>query len=257
MNVREHIKNFLLLEYNKEEVKSQVDIIYKDPNLICLIPKSQMTSMLYGGRTKWCQVSSSGFEDWSKQGLLIRFLFKSGRKIRFTYFFPQFKDRYLGDYYWANENGYHVLTDYGNPFEASPKGDRVRGTEKDILGLIKEIPEECQKRVLDFIERHKKAYEYCYNFDKEYKPANREKNYQEFLKVYNEFKEELSELFNTRGVMLNLQFDKNRNLFVVAHNPNFGKDNYDTVDEDFKSIDAARKRVLELLKLYKSEPQAA
>jgi hypothetical protein len=214
-SIRKKIHSIMLLEYTKEEIKSQVEVIYKDANLVCLIPKSQMTSSMYGQGTEWCQVSASGFEDWSRKGLLIRFLFKSGRRIRFTYFFPKFKDIYHGDYYWANENGYHVLTDTGNPFEAQFKGDRVRDTEKDILNLIKQIPQECQNRVLNFLEKNKEAYDYCYSND-EFRPTKIENTYKKFLEIYNKYKNDVNRL-DIQGVVLHLYYDKIKREIVISH----------------------------------------
>jgi hypothetical protein len=160
MKANSIIRKILIFEYNKEEIKSQVEIIYKDPNVLCMIPKSQMTSNIYGAGAKWCQRTKEGFDDWSNQGLLIRFLFKSGRKIRFTYYYERGTNV---DYYWSSENGLHVLAGKGNPFEAKSAKPKARDMEKDILDHIALIPAECKDRVLKFIDRYIAHYEYCYS----------------------------------------------------------------------------------------------
>lgn len=257
--LRKRVQKLLMLEYNKEEIKSQVEVIYKDPNLICLIPKSQMTSSMYGQGTEWCQVSQSGFDDWSHQGLLIRFLFKSGRKIRFTYFFPKYKDRYHGDYYWANENGYHVLTDSGNPFEASFKGDRVRGTEKDILDMIKQIPQECQDRVLKFIEKNQEAYEYCYSQD-EFRPTKIQNTYEKFLQIYNQYKSEMNRL-NDQGIILHLFYDKQKRTITLSYGDMGPERTYDRnkiTEENYREadIDKVAQKMKELVQFYSNKQVA-
>jgi hypothetical protein len=48
-----HIK---LFEELTGKYKDETEIIYKDKNLVCLIPKSQMTSRIYGSGTQWCSL---------------------------------------------------------------------------------------------------------------------------------------------------------------------------------------------------------
>ena len=126
-------RNFITEELTGK-FKDETEIIYRDKDLVCMIPKSQMTSNIYGQKTNWCQVTKTGFDNWSGSTheevfLLIRFLFKNGKKIRFTYFDND-------EFYWANETGYHVLQGSGNPFEINSKRDRIRDLEKDILDNI-------------------------------------------------------------------------------------------------------------------------
>jgi hypothetical protein len=151
---------FLTEELTGQYAK-ETDIIYKDKNLVCMVPKSQVTSHLFGRKTNWCQVTWQGFSSWSGRGdsnhlgLLVRFLFKSGRKIRFTY------DTH-GEFHWANETGYHVLK--GNPgddvFNPKTPKENIRDIEGDILNLIKEIPEECKVKVREFIKENLKDLKY-------------------------------------------------------------------------------------------------
>jgi hypothetical protein len=160
------------------DVAKETEILYRDKDIVCLIPKSQMTSRLFGRNANWCQRDKAGFEMWSKSGLLIRFLFRGGRKIRFTYFYEPYgnAERYgnkeadpndgfnfrVGDYYWSNEKGAHLLRGSGNPFDAKSRRERDSILEKDILNLMNKIPQNCKDNVLRFIDEHKKGYDYCY-----------------------------------------------------------------------------------------------
>ena len=77
----------LFEELNKENLRQEVDIIYKDSNLICLIPKTQRASYIYGHKTYWCSKEKGTFDDIIEDGdkVLFRFLFKDGYKMRLTY----------------------------------------------------------------------------------------------------------------------------------------------------------------------------
>lgn len=169
--------------------KDETEIIYKDKNIVCLIPKSQMTSNIYGKNANWCQTTKGGFTMWSKKGdesnLLIRFLIKDGgRKVRFTYFANK-------EFYWANETGWHVLSGKGNPFEVKAPSDKIRDIEQDILNLIKNnIPKECKDKVLDFIDKNLKTFKYIYR-DKEYTDPRLQKTKDAFDEIKLKYKEKL------------------------------------------------------------------
>ena len=128
----------LLESLSQEEMKNEVDIIYKDPDLICMIPKTQRASRIYGGGTNWCQTKRDGFESWSHGAFLLRFLFKGGRKVRFTI-------DTKGEFHWASERGYHVLKGQGDPFDVEASARST--TESDIVALIQKIPDECKRKV--------------------------------------------------------------------------------------------------------------
>ena len=178
-----------------EELKGkwaeETEIIYKDKNLVCLIPKSQMSSSAYGYKTAWCQTSVAGFRHYSlkknESNLLIRFLFKSGRKIRFTYFTDE-------TFYWANETGHHVLPGSDNPFEVESgrllvfprkKGSSI---EQDILNLIETIPQECKDKVLQFIKKNLKVYQYIHR-ENEYLNNRTKMKFSVFYDIVNKFSE--------------------------------------------------------------------
>jgi hypothetical protein len=59
--------NIPFQSHSKEEMKSHVEIIYNDKNVVAMIPKTQVGSMIYGRKTKWCQLYSAGFRMWSEK----------------------------------------------------------------------------------------------------------------------------------------------------------------------------------------------
>ena len=224
------------------EIANEVEFIYKDKNLIVIIPKTQKTSKLYGHGANWCQKEKMGFEMWSNRGLLIRFLFRGGRKIRVTYFFTD-KRGWDEKYYWANENGYHVLTSSNdNPFEPELKNPKkIRDTERDILNLISKIPEEAKNAVLNFIENHKKQYDYCYR-DTNYQ-TNSERSKKNILNKFKEYiKHHIDALSKTGFIDLYInQNDKFAIIYSDNEDPNF------YVDEEYEDINGLRDRLYNLL----------
>src|SRR3972149_3830355 len=235
--------------------KDEVEIIYRDKNIVCLIPKSQMTSYIYGNKANWCQKEKNGFEGWSKAGLLIRFLFKEGgRKIRFTYFTGQNESR---GFYWANESGHHILSEEGkgkNPFEASSKNKTLWPNEIDTLNLINQIPEECKQKVLEFIEKHKEAYEYCYK-DTEYKPVGLKAKMDEFESIYNYYIDAFHAIHeHNQNIIISIHFDKSTKEFTINHSNEYGiKINYLVQNERFKDSKSFEKRIKELIVMYRKQ----
>jgi len=253
-HIRKHIRRLFLTELTGK-FKDQVEIIYRDKNIVCLIPKSQMTSHIYGQKAKWCQVDKSGFNMWSKQGLLIRFLLKSGRKIRFTYYFKNSRQP-QGAYYWANENGFHVLEKEGNnPFNATPLNpNKVRDTEEDILNIIQnDIPLECKEKVLEFIKKNQESYDYCYN-DDEYVADSVKSKRAEFHEIYDAYDDILGEIYREAGHMVSIYFNNSTREFGLSYLKNHGQNNnYITTKETFKDKDVFLKRLLEIINEFKKD----
>lgn len=187
-----------------DRIREQIDIIYQDKNLICFVPKTQEASKIYGSNANWCQRHKTGFEMWSERGLLIRFLFRGGRKIRTTYFFKH-QQVPTQRYYWANENGYHVLFgETTNPFDAVNKEGRIRQTEQDIIDHIHMIPDECKRRVLEFIKEHEEGYDYCYKGEEYYTKKETiiknnleliQRKYQKYIDYIKSFENNFVQLF--------------------------------------------------------------
>src|SRR3972149_5503634 len=226
----EFLKEVFLKELTGK-FKDEVEIIYRDKNIVCLIPKSQMTSYIYGNKANWCQKEKNGFEGWSKAGLLIRFLFKEGgRKIRFTYFTGK------------------------NAFEASSKNKTLWPNEIDTLNLINQIPEECKQKVLEFIEKHKEAYEYCYK-DTEYKPVGLKAKMDEFESIYNYYIDAFHAIHeHNQNIIISIHFDKSTKEFTINHSNEYGiKINYLVQNERFKDSKSFEKRIKELIVMYRKQ----
>lgn len=224
----------------------ETEIIYKDKNIVCMLPKSQMTSKIYGKDASWCQTTIPGFDMWtgkhkSEKSLLIRFLIKGGRKIRFTYF-PNKK------FYWANESGWHVLEGEGNPFEVQPPKDKIRDVEKDILGVIRNmIPQECKEKVLDFIEKNLKDFKYIYR-DENYIPQHLIKFRDEYKKIEDKYYEILRDISRKGEVYIGTYFDKNK---INLEYKKYGQDsssNYINNIETFDKIDEFENRLKEIIR---------
>ena len=226
------------LQELKGQYKDEVEILYKDRNMVCMIPKSQMTSDIYGKKANWCQRQVGGFRNWSKTGLLIRFLFRDKRKIRFTYFFKSTQ------FYWANEGGLHVLEGNGNPFLVKSNRNRESSIEKDILTKIKDIPEECREIVLKFIDQHKEQYEYCYR-DETYVSLPLSKLYDQFMNINREYRDKLYDLSRKkRDLIASIDFDPDTKEFQFKHSETYGEENNYLLDrEKFKDPNKLRARL--------------
>lgn len=240
------MKHILLFEELTGKYKEETEIIYKDKSIICIIPKSQMTSSIYGYKTNWCQTTNHGFCDWSgrdrpdKLALLIRFIFKDGKKIRFTYWGKDDK------FYWANEKGWHVLEGNGNPFNVKMReGKRESDMESDILSRINEIPEECKISVLKFIEKNKKSYKYIYT-DKEYTTTNIQNLLDDFKRIRSEVEEKIKKLSH-KNILISTYFDKKQKEFEISYLDDSSNNKRFYEKEKFKDIKSFEKRLHELI----------
>jgi hypothetical protein len=217
------------------QFKEETEIIYRDNNIICLIPKSQMSAKMYGKGTHWCSTGKCGFDTWSSQGLLVRFIFRGGKKIRFTYLF---KTNYEGDFNWANENGYHTLKGIGNPFDVQPTGSKYEN-ELDVYNHIKLIPDECKKRVLEFIEKNRREYNYIYKKE-QFEFERIKKN----NKLYSDFYKNYSDSLYHVGIYF--YYDRDLNRFEINST---GEES-----EYFKNFESFIKRITKIYKERKNEP---
>jgi hypothetical protein len=97
--LREQTKEINLNELSPEN-RDKVDVIYKDSNLVVVVPKVYEMCKLYSKGTKWCsggnlnlkeymynadEVMRDMFNKWSKDGILFRLLFRGGDKLRLTW----------------------------------------------------------------------------------------------------------------------------------------------------------------------------
>lgn len=244
--IRSESKN-LLTEELTGKYKEETEIIYKDRNLVCMVPKSQMTSHIYGKKTAWCQVTKSGFGMWTKPrkdilGLLVRFLFKSGRKIRFSYFTD-------GTFHWANEQGWHVLMGKEGDDVFSPECPKknIRDLEKDILEQIRLIPEECKEKVREFLERNRKEYQYVYR-EEGYMSPDLKRASEVYDRLRKEYRSDMEEIrYDGTGRYLGIEIDdRQKNRLIILWR---GLGHKDTTEEEFKFAEAEKfeKRFLSIL----------
>lgn len=218
------------------QFKEETEIIYRDNNIVCLIPKSQMSSRMFGKGANWCSNSKHGFDQWSKYGLLVRFIFRGGKKIRFTYYFKRENN---DDFNWANENGYHTLFGKGSPFEVKSTDSKF-SNESDILTHIKLIPDECKKRVLDFIKKNKKQYNYCYR-NEDYKTPKNKKIEDTYKLIYQNYDKKLTNM----GYYI--FYHGIKNVFEIL--------NTNTHETDsFRDIDSFQRKITEIL-MHKKTPE--
>ena len=248
-----------IMYHTRDEIfNSHVEIIYKEKGMVCMIPKTLIGSAIFGLKTRWCQIYSGGFQHWSQQALLVRFLIKDKnnkcRKLRFTYFFPSDKanDSQGQDYYWANEAGLHVLWGKGNPFEAkSPKEDRIRETEQDILEVINLISKECQNKVLQFVEKHRNSYVYNYLKDITYTPKKEALFFNRYYDVDDELHNQMRDISNEKNIQLYTSTCREEREYIIYHRYEY---NQQSITERFKNIVLFKNRCLELIEFYKSKP---
>lgn len=234
------------LDELKGQYKDEVEIIYRDPTIVCMIPKSQMTSSIYGMKTNWCQTHLGGFRNWSSGGLLIRFLFKNGRKVRFTYHYDDFEKDH---FHWANESGWHVLEGRGNPFEASSRKQMPGTLETDILARINEIPVMCKRKVLQFIKTYKKKhYEYCYR-DDEYTPPGIKEKREVYNAIMDKYRRRITDLPYLKYIRC--KFNETKKTFLIEYSPNFsGQNEWVTKTDSFLDVKSFQHKLEELIEEY-------
>lgn len=155
---------YLLLkeELEKECIKQEVDLIYRDKDLVCLIPKTQRASYIYGQKTYWCSTKLDQFneivEDSDK--LLFRFIFKNGYKMRLTY------DLTAKNMDWSDKSSVHYFEGKKeNPFKITNQEIQkdlnlyVKYKDKilDLIEHIGKIPKDCKSKILEIIKSGKKV----------------------------------------------------------------------------------------------------
>lgn len=229
--------------------KNETDIIFKNKDVVCLIPKSQMCSYLYGRKTNWCTLNKSSFDNISKYSLLFRFLFKDGKKLRLT--FKKGKDGYY-DFDWVGEEGNHILGNNGyvdnllDPFNDFKKNNNNK--ELELIKKIKKIPSKCQeevlKRIKDFMGN---GYDYVYQ-DKEYISQKEEKSRMDYEKLKSKYKTYTSLSMNTiknPNIEIGFCYSKNNKFFRLVYWVNDKQ-----FKEELKSVDQLDKRIESLLKEF-------
>jgi hypothetical protein len=220
-----HIK---LFEELTGELKSEVEIVYRDKNMVCLLPRSQKSSFLYAGGTQWCTKTKPGFDIMhNKEALLFRFIFKNKRKIRLS--MVPHEDQFKFD--WATENGGHVLSGSGfDPFTIKSN----HPVEKDVQDVIDLIPQECKEEVLAIIKGNRKVSGGVIR-DKNYRSPKIQKSYMD----YNTIK------YRYRGILDTIS--KKGNLIEIKFQDKKYHINHDNGTESFTDIDKFKKRLSEIV----------
>lgn len=92
-------------DWTLQSEKGKIDLIYEDQNIKILIPLNFTACYEYSKHTDWCSKTKTGYEMWSRIGLMYRFVNKhNDKRARLTWN----KD---GKYSWAAER-YPEISDY-------------------------------------------------------------------------------------------------------------------------------------------------
>jgi len=152
----------LFEELNKCDIKEEVDIIYRDSNLICLIPKTQRASHIYGHKTWWCSTKINTFDEIAEDGdkVLFRFLFKDGYKMRLSY------DLVSKNMDWSDKSSVHFFEKISDdPFfitkeeierEIFNNGSKAYKIQ-EFIDKFDTIPEKCREQIMDIIQKEKRV----------------------------------------------------------------------------------------------------
>lgn len=155
-----HLK--LFEEFEKECIKQEIDLIYRDRDVVCLIPKTQRASYIYGKRTFWCSTRMDTFEEIAEGGdvILFRFIFKDGYKMRLTY---DLSTKLMD---WSDKSSVHYFEgNKDNPFKISnseidkelTKYSKYKDKIFKLSERINSIPKICKDKIIDIIKSKKRV----------------------------------------------------------------------------------------------------
>lgn len=155
-------------EYINEELspsmRDKVDIVYRDTNLVILVPKTYEVSKKYSLKTRWCSNDIGMFLKHNERDNLYRLLFKNGKKIRLTWSYvdeigygagchwgtgwdPEKTGIERGSYSWI-----HPL-DNNEPFEFDIDQMKSKGFSDERIKLAKditELPQEAKEAIIEY-----------------------------------------------------------------------------------------------------------
>ena len=239
------MKYIKLFEVHKEDLKKEVDIIYRDENLVCLVPKTQRASCVYGQGTRWCTKSKDGFES-HKDSIMFRFIFKNKYKLRLTY-----NENGLSD--WSDRSGnsyfeemnidknklFFISKDDINAYHHwRNKYDPTGSKTKLLVKYIKSIPKKCQSAIINYID-NKENYSNKYKSDIEHVPYRDRDLKKQFEDLDKRLKLEYGNLNH-----MSYGFDDNTQEFYVMEYDYDGKLN----KLRFKDIKKYEDKLIELIK---------
>lgn len=151
------MKHIRLFEEFTSKLSDDVDIIYRDRNLVIMIPKTPESTKKYSRDTMWCSNNKSGFYQHSVTANLFRFHFKDGYKLRLTWdYIPYDGESYSGGTHWGQGgklDGKILSYEYirpkneMEPFEFDYNKDDYR---QMMVDRIKTIPNEAKEKVIEY-----------------------------------------------------------------------------------------------------------
>lgn len=141
------IESFVLNELSGY-YQENVDIVYKDNNLVVLAPKTSKAASKYSRGTEWCSQSSSGFCSHRRSEMLFRFLFKDGYKLRLN----TRKDGVAG--HWGGPKGettsYPMLHFMRNPKNIRNLNFVPSNDNNLMIQHINSIPDNIMSKVINY-----------------------------------------------------------------------------------------------------------
>lgn len=155
------MKRLKLFEEFKGKIAEEADIVYRDKNMLVIVPKTLQASKRYSRNTNWCSIDKGGFYGHYPTANLFRFHFKDGYKIRLTWdYLPWDGHSYTAGTHWG-QGGWmkgedasyqHIRPkDEENPFDF----DYHKNDYKQFMvNRILSIPEEAKKKIIEYQKSH-------------------------------------------------------------------------------------------------------
>lgn len=244
-----------LKRFNEEvskNFKNDVEILYRNKDMVCLHPKSQKAAHIYGYRTKWCNVNKKRWDELSGYNVaVIVFMFKEkagdygsyGYKLRLVYSLKTHE----GD--WGDASGVHMLHfKQTDPFKV---GFKPNSTDDEVKAVYKilSIPQECKNAVRNYLSG-KKPVEYIKK-EEDYisaAPMGRKK-YDDKTK-YLEFKHftmpAIKDILSDKpGHIIDTKYDVKNNKFIVTYSTSGPLNIKEVIFNDMDDFDSG---VVDILK---------
>jgi len=149
-----------LFEEFTGDITKQADIVYKDSNLLVIVPKTFEATRKFSRNTQWCSNNKTGFYSHITTANLFRFHFKDGYKLRLTWDYIPWDGDYSSGTHWGQggkKDGklvqyLHIRpTDENKPFDF----DYTKGDDRQFMvDRINSIPEEARKKVIEYHNKH-------------------------------------------------------------------------------------------------------
>jgi hypothetical protein len=223
--------------------KKEVEILFKNKNIVCLIAKSQKAAHIYGYKTKWCNVKKDRWEEltFDHKNIVIIVMFKNGYKLRLLYS----KTHDSGD--WGDSNGRHIFhfkkTDPFNIDKSNIKEEEYKEEELTAYEKIMEIPNECKEIIKNYIynieiDYLKRDTEYTSSAPKGREMYDQKNKYIEFKRETLPMIKDLME----DGDEIDVRYDSVSKKFVLKYNINKIKNK-----QEFKTIDELKDSIRKIL----------